>query len=234
MSNLLVIDNTRSAGNFFDELLNYNMLVTEYDIDNIKSISLDKDDNIIIDTYLSFEEDPRYNHMEKYDYINEYTFETYKNDEYEQLFKAKYKKMFSLTKSQYKQYYDFVKEHKSCLSDNKDGRLILEYHIKNNEDSLLVFDKFVKCNICNDTVELINKPKENKSDEFDKEFLDSYNLFSKYRNLFSKIEFYRFMEIYNEYKDEEIIVSFEETGIGSSIYVRTNEYIYNITDIDCW
>ena len=235
MSDLLIIDNTRSAGNFFDNLLNDEMIVTEYDIDNIQSISLDDNDKVVINTYLDYYDDPRYNFIDKYDYINAKTYPSFKTDEYENLYNELYKKMFLLTKSQYKQYYDFVQDHKKCLNNNEStigGRICLEYHIRNTEDSPIVFDCFVKCNYCDDIIKLEDNFKEDKSENYDKKLLDSYELFIKYGTYFNKIEFYRFMEIYNDYKDEEIIVSFTPTGLGNLINIKTKEFIYNITDID--
>ena len=52
-------------------------------------------------------------------------------------------------------------------------------------------------------------------------------------NKFDKIEFYRFMEIYNEHK-EPLIIKFMGTGLGDIIIVQTKDYIYDITNIDRW
>ena len=233
----LVIDNTRKSGNFFDNINNYNMFVDEYmisDLSEIKDIVKDTDNFYLV-------EDDSYNELDdkfklKYDYINTETLDKFINPEYEKLYKTNYKTMFRLSKEEFKQYIKFCQDHRKCLyEDGKSkfgtigGGICLEYHINYNNEEYLPFFKFVKCYGCNFTEKITNSDIKLE----DKNFENAYENHVKYGNKFDKIEFYRFMEIYKEYK-EPLIVVFEGTGLGNIITVKTKNYIYDITNTDSW
>lgn len=238
----LVIDNTRTSGNFFDNILNDNMFVSVYDINdkNNPDIMISE-----FDKNFYFQNNDyslrNYDNISKYDYINENNIDEYINDEYEILYKEKYKNMFKLSLTQYKQYLDFYNEHKKCLIDEKTGRhrfgtigggIVKEFKIKNVEDNnLFLFKTYVKCLTCEKEIELINNP---ETDDIDDKLKDSYELECKYGPKFDKVEFYRFMEIYNDHKYEDLTVTFMSTGLGNFVTVFTKDYDYNITNIDIW
>ena len=236
----LVIDNTRKSGNFFDNILNDNMLISVYNI-NDKNVSdvineIKDSDNFSFIDYYDYN---LYSHN-KYDYINDNNINDYVNPEYEDLYKNKYNNMFMLTLPQYKQYIDFYYDHKKCLIDKKTGRhkfgtigggIVKEYKIKNIEDSSFIFNIYVKCLTCNDEKELLTTY---NIDEITDELKTSYDVECKYGHKFDKVEFYRFMEIFNEYKNEDLTVCFMSTGLGNVITVQTNEFVYDITNIDKW
>ena len=235
----LIIDNTRTSGNFFDNMLNNNMFVTVYDINDSTNINdiVKNDDNVYIQE--TDYELNSYDYKLKYDYINNDNIQEYINKEYELLYNEQYKNMFTLSLSQYKQYVDFYNNHKKCLIDEKTGRhkfgtigggIVKEYYIKNIEDNSFVIDIHVKCLDCNDDEILQNKSVIDVNDNL----INSYDLECKYGPKFDKVEFYRFMEIYNEYKGEDLIIGFMSTGLGNLITVKTNEFEYNITNIDNW
>jgi hypothetical protein len=77
----LTIDNTRTAGNFFDNIANFNYLATEYPYINIKDLNLyvkNEDHFVVSDEYKPFIE---YNNgIMKYDYINNDNIEEYKKE----------------------------------------------------------------------------------------------------------------------------------------------------------
>ena len=235
----LIIDNTRTSGNFFDNILNDNMLVSVY---NINDKNLNDIINIIKDTdnflFINNNDYNDYNHYNKYDYINNNTINDYINSEYENLY-INFNNMFKLSESQYKQYIDFYNEHKKCLIDQKTGRhnfgtigggIVQEYKIKKIEDKTFIYNIYVKCLQCNNVKELITTDNINITDDFKK----SYELKHKFNSKFDKVEFYRFMEIYNEYKNEDLTVGFINTGLGNIINVKINDFIYDITNIDAW
>lgn len=239
----LVIDNTRNSGNFFDNMLNDNMFVTVYDIfENTDIHELIHENDYAY--FQNFDYDLMYfDNTTKYDYINENNIDEYINSEYETLYKEKYKDMFKLSLSQYKQYLDFYNEHKKCLIDEKTGRhkfgtigggITKEYKIKNVEDNtLFLFKIYVNCLDCKSEKELLNINSSNNEDIDDK-IKTSYELECKYGPKFDKVEFYRFMEIYNDHKYEDLTIEFMATGLGNIIIVKTKDFEYNITNMDCW
>ena len=237
----LVIDNTRRSGNFFDNLLNDNMFISVYDISDNTDIN-----ELIHENDYAYFQNSNYDLMHfdntsKYDYINENNIDEYINSEYETLYKEKYKDMFKLSLSQYKQYLDFYNEHKKCLIDEKTGRhkfgaigggITKEYKIKNVEDNnLFLFNIYAKCLECDSEKELENI---NSIDDIDDKVKESYELECKYGPKFDKVEFYRFMEIYNDHKYEDLTIGFMATGLGHMVFVRTKDFEYNITNIDSW
>ena len=238
----LVIDNTRTSGNFFDNILNNNMFVKLY---NIKEGTELKDLINESDNFYFQENDYTldvYDYMYKYDYVNNETLDNYINDEYEKLYNEKYKDMFTLTLSQFNQYINFCLEHKKCLVDIKTGKhrfglvnngIRKEFKIKNVEDNnLFLFKTFVKCLYCNAEIELINN--QGSESDISDDIKNSYEIECKYGFKFDKVEFYRFMEIYNDHKNEDLTITFTNSGLGHVITVQTNEYIYNISNIDNW
>ena len=232
---ILTIDNTRTAGNFFDNIANFNYLATEYPYINIKDLNLyvkNEDHFVVSDEYKPFIE---YNNgIMKYDYINNDNIEEYKKEfpYYLKLYNNLNNNMFILTKEQYQQYIDFLDEHKQCLLNNDDinNGIVLEYHINYSTEELLPFFNYVKCYICGTEYELKDN---NKEVELSDKIFNSYEIFLKYKNKFDIVEFFRFMEIYNEYK-EPLIIRFINTGIGNSITVQTKEFIFNISNVDNW
>ena len=237
----LVIDNTRRSGNFFDNLLNDNMLVSVYNINKNTDLNELIQEN---DNFYFQENDNTLNtfikNNSKYDYINEKNLNNYINPFYEKLFNEQYKNIFLLSLSQYKQYKDFYQEHKKCLIDVNTGKhkfgsigggIVIEYKIKNIEDNnLFVCNIYVKCLNCEIKNELIYTTDIKVSDNL----LSSYASNCKYGFKFDKVEFYRFMEILNDHKYEDLIISFMSTGLGNIITVQTKDYIYDITNIDNW
>ena len=238
----LIIDNTRRSGNFFDNINNYNMIVKEYEIkttEDIKDIIKSNDNFIISDNSNDLSNIESISTL-KYNYINEDTLSDFINPIYEKIFNKCRNTMFKLTKEQFTHYLDFCNKHKSCLRDTKTGLhkfgtigggISLIYKINYNAEELLPFVNFVKCYACETEKEL------NNNDEINLNIDDIDNLYNDYLkyygNKFDKIEFYRFMEIYNEHK-EPLIIKFMGTGLGNIITVQTKDYIYDITNVDCW
>jgi len=241
---ILTIDNTRTAGNFFDNIFNDTMLVHEYDLNYLDEIKEDLNINdktlLYINENTSIIKNYNQKYKHKYNYINTDTLNNYINPLYEKIYNEQYKTMFTLTPEQFKQYCDFIQEHKNHLYDIVDkkqkygtieGGIILEYKINYNYEDKLPFFKFVKCLACNITEELNDKT---KNFVLDDKLLLSYDNHCKFGVKFDKVEFYRFMEIYHEYK-EPLIINFISTGgIGNTVIVKTNEYIFDITNIDNW
>ena len=67
--------------------------------------------------------------------------------------------------------------------------------------------------------------------------LKDYENYCKYGPSFSKVEFYRFNAIWEEYvegKGEQIEVGFMGTGLGYLISVQTSDFRYEITDSSNW
>ena len=173
----LIIDNTRTAGNFFDNILNDNMFVSVYNINENEDISdiinIHNTDNLLFENnYI----DTTYTvNSNKYDYINNKTISNYKTLENEKLYNY-LNNMLMLSISQYKQYLDFYNEHRKCLIDEKTkkhnfgtigGGITIEYKIKNIEDSF-IFNKYVRCLKCNEFKELIKEDNINITDDLKK------------------------------------------------------------------
>ena len=255
--NTVVIDNTRRSGNFFDNINNFNMIVNEYDIsdlseikdivndddifyiikNNIKTDISDKLKNKLSDTGETKFEIIKYNdnNKHKYDYITDENLKSYENPEYEKMFNEIYKSMFQLTKNEYKHYLNFCNKHKKCLKNkdinpaNIESGICLEYHVNYNYEEYLPIYKIVKCYECKTEERLTDSDIELTDDNFEQ----SYYTHLKYSVYLDKVEFYRFMEIYKEYK-EPLIITFIPTGIGEVVLVKTKEFIYDITNIDNW
>lgn len=210
----IVIDNTRNAGNFFDNINNYEYLAQEYLIDKNGEV-------------LNF---PK--HIgEKYDYINIKTINQLR-DRITEFFWDKYAyKLFKLDSLQLQQISNFEKKHSSCVRKengmNKFGTIgggfELVYKINYNQEELMLprcnFE-YVQCLDCEEKDECINSSVEMTNKKF-------------HYPKFDKIEFYRFMEIYNEYK-QPLTIKITGTGLGWIFDIYVEDFIYNITNVDSW
>jgi len=236
----LIIDNTTRPGNFFDKINNQSYTTKEYYI-----CEMNLNDNIIKeikpDSFIKIEDEYDENYtqyVDKYDYINTNTLNKYIDPELELIYKNDINDVFKLSKEQYKQYLIFIKNHKNCLVDCNlrhrfgtiGGGIIIKYKVNYNyEEKFLIF-KFVKCEYCKDEEALTGNIKDFEIS--DEELEQKYNNYYKYP-IFTKVEFYRFMEIYREYK-ESLIVEVMGTGLGNLISVKTKNYIFSITDYSNW
>ena len=179
-------------------------------------------------------------YIDKYDYINDDTLEQYIREDLESVYPF-HKDMFKMTFNQYKHYLKFSKDHHDCRVDKETGRhkfgaigggLSIIYRT-NNE--WYIMDKFIKCNGCN--VEEKLEDTDIKLDIPEDKLQKAYEEYCKYGPSFNKVEFYRFNEIWEEYvesKSEQIEVNFMMTGLGYLIGIKTNDFIYSITDSSNW
>lgn len=242
----IIIDNTRSAGNFFDninnnELFAYEILVNEYNKDHIKdfiksnsTIKIENQTKEDLDKYYSGDFSI-YSSLE-YDYINENNLSEYINDVDEMLF-SKQDKWFKLTKNQYAQKLAFREKHHDCLIDKETkrhrfgtigGGIVIKY--KMYSDSIV---PFIRCEYCGEELEL--------KDEFPEDFnipiteLDKkYEIECKYPDKLNKVEFYRLLQILKDVNYNPIEIGFMGTGLGNLVSVKTKNYIYSITDCSHW
>jgi len=244
----LIIDNTSTSGTFFDNIHNTNWLVSEYDIDNIEEINdfkdkigksskvYIKDDLVDNNGFVYYQTNQLYS-LTKYDYINEDTIEDFKTPYYDKLFET-INDSFIITKEQYNNWLYYQDEHKDCRIDKNTGKhkfgtigggssLVFQINYCSEE----MFPKFgfigAKCNACDKISKLTGKndPIEN---------LDSrYEKFKKYGFKFNLVEFYRFIEIYNEYKST-MTISFMGTGLGNCISIKVKDFVFEITDNSHW
>lgn len=170
----------------------------------------------------------------KYDYITENNLNDYITEDKEKLFEES-KTWFKLTKNQYAQKLKFEKEHHDCLIDKDTmrhrfgtigGGIVIKYKI--NKDTII---PFIKCEWCKENKELIDELPEN----IDIQELDNrYERYSKYPDKFNKVEFYRFMNILEDFKDESIEVGFMGTGLGDIINISVKDNNFSITDTSHW
>ena len=240
----LIIDNTSTSGTFFDNIHNTNFLVNEYDIDNIEEINkilksskvYIKEDLADENGFIYYNNDLLYSST-KYDYINEDTINDFKTSYYNHLFET-INDSFIITKEQYNNWIHYQKEHEDCRIDKNSGRhkfgtigggssLVFQINYCAEE----MFPKFgfigAKCNGCDKISKLTekNEPIEN----LDKR----YESFKQYGFKFNLVEFYRFIEIYNEYKSP-MTISFMGTGLGDIISIKVKDFVFDITDNSHW
>ena len=236
----IIIDDTTRAGNFFDKMNNQSYTTKEY---YIWEMNLNDDiiKEIKPDSFIKLEEDTDIDNNigSKYDYINDDTLNQYITEDLENSF-DKHSLKFLLTENQYYQYLVFSKNHKDCLRDKKTGRhkfgtigggISIIYKFFNNKINI-----YALCHSCKKEEKLIDKlPKDIDILEKDNEILKKeYEEFIKYGPKFNKVEFYRCNEILNEYKNEEITISFMGTGLGYLKNIKTKEFSYDITDTSNW
>ena len=214
-----------------------NYIVKEYCFD--PEFLREADNNIDIDinndSHIEFT-DNYYNKdiiSDKYDYINENTLDKYITDTYENMYNNQ---DFTLTKKQYYQYLEFCEEHKDCLRDKNTGKH--KFGTIGGGISLIYFPRlnniYVICYGCNEIKKLDCKDIDidsSKLEELNKKY-DEYCKYNKCK--LNHVEFYRLIEILNEYDEEDIELSFMGTGLGDIINVKTKEYQYDITDISNW
>ena len=243
----LIIDNTRTTGNFFDNINNYNNFSYEFIIDdetnfneikkyinNESSLSIKKLNNEELSDYWGG--DFNICSTKKYDYINEDNLSEYINDADEMLF-GKQDEWFKLTKNQYAQKLKFKKEHYDCLIDKDTmrhrfgtigGGIIVKY--KMSKDSI---KPFIRCEWCKEEKELIDEfPKD--LDIVQEELDKKYDIECKYPDKLNKVEFYRLMEILKDNNYNPLEISFMGTGLGNIVNVKTLKYNFSITDTTHW
>jgi len=179
-------------------------------------------------------------YVDKYDYINNDTLEQYQTEALEKVYPI-HKEMFKLTPNQYKHYLKFSKDHKDCRVDKETGRhkfgtigggLSTIYKINNK---WYMTDKFIRCHSCNTEEKL--EDTDIDIDMSEEKFQKHYEQYCKYGPSLSKVEFYRFNEIWEEYveeKGEQLEIDFMGTGLGYLISVQTSDFRYEITDSSNW
>ncbi len=215
----IVIDNTRKAGNFFDNINNYNFIVKEYDISDNNELKNEDNTSSL-----------------KYSYINNDTLKDFINDKYEKIFNERNNNLFKMSSTEYANYKEFSLKHKDCRVDSKTGRnklgaigggIDIEYKINYNYEEQLPFMSVntVECLICNE--------KGNLESSKSKNYFDYDEYIKHYVPKFDKVEFYRFMEIYNEFK-KPLIIKIMETGLGTMFTIEVDDFIFDITNIDNW
>ena len=215
----IVIDNTRNSGNFFDNINNYNFIVKEYIIDDNNQI---KNEDITSSL--------------KYSYINNKTLKDFINDQYDKIFNERNDNLFKMTSTEYANYKEFSLNHKNCRVDNKTknhkfgstgGGINILYKINYNfEESLpLIVPYNIECLMCHKTESL----ESNKS----KTYFDYNEYIQYYIPKFDKVEFYRFMEIYNEFK-KPLIIKVMNTGLSPIFIIEVDNFIFDITNTDNW
>lgn len=243
----LIIDNTRTAGNFFDNINNneqyaYEFIIDEYTDYNVikqyikdnSNIRLVKPDLNELNGYCLGDFSIYSSLM--YDYINEDNLSEYINDVDEMLF-SKQDKWFKLTKNQYAQKLAFREKHHDCLIDKETkrhrfgtigGGIVIKYKMYKD---LIV--PFIRCEYCGEELEL--------KDEFPEDFnipiteLDKkYEIECKYPDKLNKVEFYRLMQLLKDVNYNPIEIGFMGTGLGNLVNVKTKNYIYSITDNSHW
>lgn len=244
----LVIDNTSTAGTFFDNIHNTNMLVNEYDIENVEEIEnfkdlIDKSSKIYIKSdevddygFVIYDDKELYS-TSKYDYINEDNIDEYRTSYYDKIFET-INDSFILAKENYNNWLWFLDSHKDCRIDKETGNhkfgtigggAELSFEINYCSEELFPKFSFNKaiCLSCNKSSKLSGK-----NDPY-KDLDERYELHKKYGYKFNIVEFYRFIEIYKEYKSS-LIVSFMGTGLGDCISIKVKDYVFDITDTTHW
>jgi len=245
----LVIDNTSTAGTFFDNIHNTNMLVNEYDIENVEDIKnfkdlIDKSSKVYIkedqiDDYdlTLYDINNELYSTTKYNYINENNVDQFRISYYDKIFET-INESFILSKETYNSWLWFLNSHIDCRIDKKTGKHKFgtigggaELSFDINYCSEEMFPKFnfskATCLSCKKTSKLSKKKEQ--YDDLDKR----YEYHKKYGYKLNLVEFYRFIEIYNEYKST-LTVSFMGTGLGDCISVKVKDYVFDITDCSHW
>ena len=240
---ILVIDNTSTPGTFFDNIHNPNWIVNEYEIESPEEIEnfseeIDKSSKVYIkDGDLPCTVNEEVVSSLKYDYITEKNVDDFRTPYYDRIFET-INESFTLSKDQYNAWLYFQDKHKDCRVDKKTGRhkfgtigggssLIFQINYCSEE----MFPRFgflgAKCEGCG------------KIDPLTDKFEDYKDLDEKYENhtiygfSLSLVEFYRFIEIYKEYKST-IEMSFMGTGLGDCISIKVKDFIFSITDTSHW
>lgn len=244
----LVIDNTSTAGTFFDNIHNTNMLVNEYDIENVEEIEnfkdlIDKSSKVYIKSdkvddcgFVIYDDKELYSST-KYDYINENNVDQFRTSYYDKIFEI-INESFILSKETYNSWLWFLDSHRDCRIDKETGKHKFgtigggaELSFEINYCSEEMFPKFnfknATCLSCNKSSKLSKKKEQYEN--LDKR----YESHKKYGYKFNIVEFYRFIEIYNEYKST-LTVSFMGTGLGDCISVKVKDYVFDITDTSNW
>ena len=236
-----IIDNTVHFGNFFDNIGNENMFIEEVDIENLKDLEgiVEKNDKVFFKEFNWPSDSSK--ESNKYDYINEKTLDNFRSPKYDKLYKERNGSLFSMSKAQYRQYMQFCKAHHECMIDPETGLsrfgtigggIVVKYQINYNYEEMFPMTQFVKCEYCQEENQL--EETSYKDIEIDEEELDKkYASYINYGTKMTEVEFYRFIEIYNEYK-ETLQVNFMGTGLGYIITVKTKDFIFGITDYECW
>lgn len=240
---ILVIDNTPTAGTFFDNIHNTNLIVEEYEIesvDDIKNLEIEipKSSKIYIkEDNIPYRVNEEVISSLKYDYINEDNVNEYRTPYFDKIFKT-INDSFLLTKEQYNSWIVFQNEHIDCRVDKENGRhkfgsngggSSLLFQINYCSEEMFPRIGFIgaKCEGCEKKDPLIKKYDDIK--DLDKR----YESFQKYHFKFNLVEFYRFVEIYNEYKST-IEISWMGMGLGDLVSIKVKDYVFDITDNSHW
>ncbi len=238
---ILVIDNTSTAGTFFDNIHNPNWLVNEYELDNVEEVKnfkneINKSSKVYIkDGYIPINKEMT--SSLKYNYITEDNINEFRTPYYDKVFNT-INNSFKLTKEQFNSWLHFQDEHHDCRIDKKTKRpkfgaigggssLIFQINYCSEE----MFPKFgflgARCEACKKIDKLINKFEDDKNLE------RYYKSHIEYGFKFNLVEFYRFIEIYKEYKST-MEISFMETGLGNCISIKVKDFVFSITDNSNW
>lgn len=241
----ITINNVSTPGTFFDNIQNDNMFVNEYYLKNIdqfdevikyipKNAKVYIEDHVRLDIneYLKTE---LYS-SNRYDYINKDNIDQYRSDKFDNLLEE-INKSLVLNKEQYNSWVNFQDKHKECRIDENGrhkfgsigGGSELVYQINYCHEEMFPKVGFLhgKCLGCEKTNKLSRKTNPIKN-------LDQhYESYVNYGPGFSQIEFYRFLAIYFDFKTT-LEFGFMGTGLGYCIYVKANDFIFDITDTSNW
>ena len=240
---ILVIDNTSTPGTFFDNIHNPNWVVNEYELNNVEEVENFRDEiNKSSKVYIKDGDIPYVTNEEvisplKYDYITEKNVNEFRTPYYDKVFET-INNSFILSKDQFNSWLHFQDNHIDCRIDKETGRhkfgtngggssLVFQINYCSEE----MFPRFgflgARCDGCGKIDPLTEKF------EDDKDLERYYKSHVEYGFKFNLVEFYRFIEIYKEYKST-MDVSFMSFGLGDLISVKVKDFIFSITDNSHW
>ena len=240
----VTINNASTPGTFFDNIHNDNLFINEYYLDNVDQFDdiikyIPENSKVYIEDNIDFE--PEINSdlysSSRYDYINEKTIGNYISKDLDDLY-VNFNDRFKLSDKQFKNYLKFCKDHKECKRNedgtNKFGTIGggTSFNYALNYCAEEMFPNFsfigIKCHACN-VIDNLGEdckgltPKEKKE----------YASHKQYGPGLTKIEFYRFMAIYNEFQSP-LELSIMGTGLGYLISVKVKNFVFDITDNSNW
>ena len=237
---IVQIDNTRGAGNFFDNMMNDVMTVTEYNVDenvieDIEETMKDTDLNISFkDDFIKYGEE-LYSAL-KYDYVNNDNIASYiskinESGDYNKLYRE-INKEFKITENQYKQCLKFFHKHTKCMK-NLDGSLrygaigggLSTEYVYGNLDGKI--RALVHCHTCDSYDELTNDEVEYEYESWEK-YDEDYS-----SHMLDDVELVRLKEIWDEYGHVDKI-KITATGLGIIVICEVDGFMYDITNIDNW
>lgn len=241
----VTINNASTPGTFFDNIHNDNLFINEYyleDIDQFDKVIkyIPKNAKVYVEDNIDFI--PKVNNelysSLRYDYINEKTIESFRTKELDELFNNNFNDRFKLSKTQYKNYKKFVNDHHDCRVDENGlskfgtigGGTSFNYALNYCAEEMFPNFAFlgVKCHGCNKLSTLSED-----CEELTEQELKDFEAHKKYGPELTRIAFYRFMAIYNEFKGP-LELSIMGTGLGDLVSVKVKDFIFDITDNSHW